>query len=461
MISNTQKILGINTDFDSLNYKGFVENSFRHATSFMDYDAVIIDTSYLGNKYGEDYTGTFQGKRKISSDESFRMIEDYKRIKTQIIDFLQQGKNIFVLMGTNNNCFVHTGQTEYNGTGKNARATNLLSEFNAFCFLPIDINPTMVSGEQFDITCQPPYSSFFQKIKDIVHYAAYFEVPKNNRLLTLPNSEKTISACFEYEKGKIIILPYPYDEDCFETDEEWRKAGKKFLNAIFELNNTLNSSADSYVLPIWANDIKILDEEAEESNLEKDIKKLYDMEKKIEMRKELIKKIKNKKILFTASGTALEELVKETLQEIGFTMCSTEVGRSDIIAMYEDIDIVAEIKGVSKSAAERHSAQLEKWVSEFVIEKENVPKAILIVNGYCDTPLTERTEEVFPEQMLKFCESREHALVTTTQLLCMYIEIKQNPSCTTERIRELLSCVGRYQRYQNYEDYLTILKKED
>ena len=57
--------------------------------------------------------------------------------------------------------------------------------------------------------------------------------------------------------------------------------------------------------------------------------------------------------------------------------------------------------------------------------------------------------------------AHEHVLITTTQLLCLYIEIKNNPSCAEERIKELLSCVGKYQRYSDYQSYLTIIETDN
>lgn len=140
--------------------------------------------------------------------------------------------------------------------------------------------------------------------------------------------------------------------------------------------------------------------------------------------------------------------------KIYFSLTEAEKGRSDIIAQYNDTHVVAEIKGVTKSAAEKHAAQLEKWVSQYIEENETVPKALLIVNGFCETPVYNRTEEVFPNQMLKYCQSRGHALMTATQLLCLFIEIQQNPECKQERLGALLSCVGKYQRYQDVEKYL-------
>ena len=185
------------------------------------------------------------------------------------------------------------------------------------------------------------------------------------------------------------------------------------------------------------------------------------MQNKILKQKKQLCKIQKYKILLTASGPVLEEIVKDVLISLGFTLKQTQKGRSDIVAEYNNINIVAEIKGVSKSAAEKHAAQLEKWVAEFIEENDKVPKPLLIINGFCNTPIDERTEDVFPNQMLKYCNSREHALITTTQLLCLFIEITQNPECANERLSELLSCVGVYQRYKDTNAYLFKTKNMD
>ena len=173
-MSKPPRILGINTNFESLDYKGFVEVSFRTDVSFMDYDAVVISTGYLAQNYHTDYPATFEGKRMISKDDSHLMIEEFARTKEQMIEVLKQGKNIFILLDKNEKCFIHTGKTEYSGTGKNARGTNIVTSFDVFSFLPININATLVSGDEFNIACQPPYSTFFQSTRDMLYYNAYF-----------------------------------------------------------------------------------------------------------------------------------------------------------------------------------------------------------------------------------------------------------------------------------------------
>ena len=42
-----RKILGLNTEFENLEYDGFHENPFSTSISLLDYDAVVIDVGFL------------------------------------------------------------------------------------------------------------------------------------------------------------------------------------------------------------------------------------------------------------------------------------------------------------------------------------------------------------------------------------------------------------------------------
>lgn len=461
MKTKKQRLLGLNTDFRILNYPGLTCESFSEAVSFLDYDAVIIDTKDLVDEYIADHYEKYEGKIKISKDESPRIMSDFNRIKEQIIEYLNHGKNVFVIMSKNEDCVIYTGKSETIGTVITARTTNFLSTFNAFSFLPIEIQPAMLTGESYCIECNPPYSTFFNATKSFLYYETTFDAPQEARLLTTPNRSKAISAVFKIGKGNLILLPCCGIEDDDEDGEHWFENAKTYLDALLELNNSLLSNEEEYELPLWSNAVKMPNEDTAEAEIEKDMVKLNKLQNKIAKDEAHLSSIRSKKRLLTASGNVLEESVKEVLQEIGFTLQKTEKGRSDVIASYKGIDIVAEIKGVSKSAAEKHAAQLEKWVAQFIEENDREPKPILIVNGFCDTPLTERKEEVFTEQMLKYCMARGHVLITTTQLLCLYIEVKKDPSCAESRINELLSGVGRYSRYLDFDQYITVIQNTE
>lgn len=444
-MNNKQKILGVNTKFESLKIKNFDEYHFKSAVSFLDYDAVIINATSLTELYRSDRQ--YQNKRLLRECASMEIKNEFTRIRDQIKELLKQGKNVYVLMGKNEDCSIYTGEKQYSGTGKNTRTTNIVQDFDAFSFLPIKISATHVYGEKFENCSKQPYFDFFKKTEECFGYDAFFDADSKNTLLKIPKTNKAISAVYEIFQGKVILLPMPYFEDDYTDVKYWKKNGKIYLEQLFHLNERLSVFDDDYSLPEWAENILILNEKEELQKLSKEVEKLHKIERAIEKQKKVIYSTQQYKTLLTASGDRLEEIVKKVMVELGFVLLNAERGRSDIIAEFGSFKVVIEIKGVTKSAAEKHAAQLEKWAAQFIEENGKIPKAILIVNGYCDTPLQNRKEEVFPHQMLKYSESRNHCLMTTTQLLCLFIEVKNNPSCLNDRIEELLQTTGKYNRY--------------
>ena len=456
-MNNKQTILGINTYFEPLDYSGLNECAISEHISYMDYDAIIIDTENLTGCYKEENNNSYKNKRLLTKASSIEITEDFQAIRQQIIDILKQGKNLFVILGNNKDCYIYTGKK----SGKNAG----IDELNVYSFLPINISTTHIYGEKMDICSSSIFSDFFKKTSNLCHYEAYFIAENILPLINIKNSDKVVSAVCKYENGHIVFLPRPNDEEYYENMELWNNNSKIYLDALFELNKKLSASLDKYELPNWANHFTILAEEQECEKLNNKMKAFEMLKIEIEKQKEVISDIKKYKALITSTGKPLEEITKYVLNEIGFQILKSEVGRSDVIANYKnkdcEIDIVAEIKGVTKSAAEKHAAQLEKWVAQFIEENERLPKALLIVNAYCDLPVFERIEDVFPNQMLKYCESRGHALISTTQLLCLFIDIKNNPDLADEKINELLNTVGVYNKYTDLNAYLKPLKQEE
>lgn len=450
-----KKILGLNTSFDSLEYEGYQENRFCSTISLLDYDAVVIDVGFLIDSNYATGSGSFENKMRLSEYASSQIADDFNTIKEQLVELLKQGRNLFVLMGRNENCYIYTGEKQFSGTGKNARQTNIVREFDAYSFLPVKIKATHVYGNEISPCCKSPYHDFMRKTARYSQYASYFSVKESHtELARVSGTEKMVAAVIPYEMGKIICLPRPYYEDEYVNPEDWAICGKEYLDALFELNDRLCASDDQIAFPEWAADIFILNEQEELDKKAEIEDELVALQEALDRQISLIEKLQKYKLLITSSGNQLEEIVKQVLVELGFVLFDSEKGRSDIVAQYGDACVVAEIKGVTKSAAEKHAAQLEKWVSQYIEEHEVSPKALLIVNGFCDTPVHDRTEDVFPHQMLKYCEARGHALITTTQLLCLFIEVQRDPACKADRVSELLACVGKYQRYQVPSTYL-------
>ena len=75
--------------------------------------------------------------------------------------------------------------------------------------------------------------------------------------------------------------------------------------------------------------------------------------------------------------------------------------------------------------------------------------------GLYDMPLNERLEDVFPQQMLKYCVSRGHVCLTSnTQVTLPSIErFVKIQYVKRKRITELLFVCRKYRRYRD-KDYL-------
>lgn len=447
-MKKSYRVLALNSNFEGDLPDWFEDNGFNTNIAFSDYDAIIIDTNYLINNYEKDDESPFKNKVLLSEDDSQKIVDDFEIIRTQIMEFLKQRKLVFVVVGDNENCYLNAGMMD----------TFDHKMFDMNSFLPIKVDFWNLRGEIFERCNNNLYNDFFDKIRDMIMYSAQFTLNKATPLLKIANSDKIISAELSFKNGRIILLPNIFLEP---DDEEYENDKKLFLDELYKLIEKLYSSDTDSELPKWTNSFQILKEKQEEEKLQSDLEKAERLSKKIEKEREKLNAIKRYKLLLTETGTALENIIKQVLSEIGFKLIKAERGRSDIIAKYKNTFIVAEIKGVSKSAAEKHAAQLEKWVSQFIEEKSTQPKALLIVNAFKDTPVFERTEGVFPNQMLQYSTAREHALVSTTQLLCLYIDIKTNPDKKDELITEVLSTVGVYNKYPNIEDYLQPIAKDE
>lgn len=431
-----KKILGINTHFNISNedeFSFFSQIGFNDKISLYDYDTVIINSNI---------SFVASGVKKINGEEGLCLASEiiynyeliFEKLRKQIIDLLKEGKNIYVILNNDEKYYYLDDITKY--------------EFNCFAYLPIDFYYDVLVGKEFIVENKEPYFSFFSKIKNYVSYSNIIRCSYIEKLLTTKNNDKTIGGFCNIEKGKIIFLPnFSYSKlVSFYSSQKKDNRDEIFIKALLELENNLSITVEEK-LPEWTNDFHILNEKeilSQISDTEKEINKL---QYELETQNKELDLIRNYKYLLTATGKPLELIVKKVLKEIGFELLETEDNRSDVIAKYKNRDIVAEIKGLTKSAGEKNAAQLEKWVSEFIEVNEKEPKAILIVNGYCNLPLNERKEPVFPNQMLGYAIKREQCLISTYQLLKLFIEIKENPDKANALIMDWINTVGEYKNF--------------
>lgn len=443
---------------------------FKSEYSLLDYGVIIFDTSKVFLEYntGPHYGvymdhSKYMGYRNLDSDDSVHILEDRERRIKEMIELVNIGKTLIVFCPIPDKCYIDTGQREHSGTGRSRTEITLVTGINISSFLPekVQSETTKSRGEEIVFDGDDIFHSFWNKIKNIVHYKAYFNSSVGKPFLFIKGTEKPVGTWLTFEKGNIVFIPHLAEEHDFNKLTEYKNAVSTFISAIIDLVNDLKTLTGEYSLPEWTSIYFLPGEKELCDKIHKEKSRLRKILDSINNKKKQRDNIRQYKLLLCGKGVALKKQVISVLNEIGLKAKEGTEGRDDVVIRYRGKIGVGEVKGKSKSAAEKDAAQLEKWVSEYYSENEIKAKGFLIVNAFCETPLDKRKEPAFPNQMLPYCKNRAHCLVTTVQLLNILLEIKRNPQKRSGIITHLFKTTGIYKDYDNHEDYLDIPQSLD
>lgn len=462
------KILGINTDFACVNMPNFHQDSFQSCCAFIDYDAVLISTHNLSLLYEiEDREENYSILTKTATKQ---MKTDFSHIKSQITDMLEQGKYVFIMQGDCPERYFYTGEKQLiietvpkpprqnkkrkRGKKKNevtettlTKKVAMVAKFNPLTFLPIKCKYTFAKGNNFGECTVPIYSDFFARTNNFCYYNAYAELPEEQSLVKVAQTNFSVASIYEYANGKIIFLPMLSSLDAFNDQAEWQRATESYIEQLQYLVEQLNTPIIKYTLPEWTEEISILNERKEINKLIAKTEKLQRLEKAVHKQKIKLDNLQSFKQLLTADGHRLIAIVTKTLKEIGIKVDEKKQYGSNIFAKRKTTRIVAEVIAARKCAVGNHVTALERLTSQNIPRNGISPKPILILNAYYKLPFDKRPTMIFPYNLVKYAAARKHCLISTTQLLCLFLEIKSNPKIKEERIQELMDTVGVYERY--------------
>ena len=372
--------------------------------TFLDFDALFI--------FGPEI-GTVNNSRAIADR------------KNQIVEFLQYDRTVVVFQ-----CI-----------------GDVLS------LLPVPLSLRASTGQKVDFKGPDYLKIFWESIKNDTQYLTYFTNTPGKPFLFVAGTDKALATLVKVEHGNILFLPWLKPEHGSITAYE--QACHRFVAAFEKLVEHISPKKATFTFPPWSIQYSWARESEIRENLVSMQRQVDDLSKTITEKSKQLELEERLKILFTAKGDDLANVVTEVFLELGVKSTPGEPGRDDIVLNFEGKDAVVEVKGKKSSAAEADAAQLEKWVAGFKEDKGTDPKGILLVNAYCETPLTERTDPPFPDQMLKYSTRREHCLMTTTQLLGLLLEARAHPEKRVDLVNSLFSTTGVYQQYSDWRSFLT------
>jgi hypothetical protein len=420
---------------------------------------------------------SYRGLPSFSEDSSVQLVTTITRRKREFAEMLRLGRPVIIFTSPPQICYIDTGQREYSGTGRNRAVTRIVDRFDLLRAVPLQISPVDATGSKLRFQGDAAFRRFCERNADEFFYWAYLENPPQDALpfAYIEGTDKIVGMYVARENGSLIFLPqrlpeeaedYEQDEEA-EGDEEPAAAddskepidevgidNSSFADSLIELLNELKDRVGDFELPSWTTGYMLPQEETAQDTIRDLEKRRAAVESEIASNREALAKLERRKLLFSGSGRSLEVLVREVFEALGCEVSEPPLGRDDLIINCDGSPAVVEVKGVAGSAAERHAAQLEKWVSAYFETHNTQPKGILVVNAFREQPLPERIETVFPDQMLGYCKQRGHCLITGLQLLGILLEVERNPSAAEELRRSLFETIGRYERYRDRREFV-------
>jgi hypothetical protein len=320
--------------------------------------------------------------------------------------------------------------------------------------LPVsDLKMQPSSGRRVEFKGPDYLRTFWATIQNDMQYLAYFEKPPGQPFLFVAETNKALATLMKIERGYVLFLPWLNLAQCLHSVYEQKC--KRFVAAFQKLAEHVSPRKTTISFPPWSIHYGWQSERELRDKLVSTQRQADDLSKTITAKSKQLEAEERLKILFTAKGDDLADAVTEVFQGLGAKAETGEPGRDDIIIEFEGKHAVVEVKGRNGSAAEKDVAQLQKWVSISLADREIDAKGILLVNAFCDTPVVARVEQAFPDQMLKLAKKYEHCLLTTTQLLGLLLEARAHPEKRVELVNSLFSTIGVYQQFSDWWTFLT------
>lgn len=392
---------------------------FQNAESFdflsdqnlQEYDLIILDTDWLAHE--------LNGQLLKRIEKRFNDLKEFSK-----------AKNIPIVILWSNSI------DSYLPTGKNDAVK--LSKL-----LGIDFIGHPEVGKKIEVKQDTILSDFITRNINSFDYQIAF-TQHAGKSIGNPKSKKNSSIGFY--TPDFIFLP-SINEEGLDNHEE-------FLEQLYRLCQSVRKNETEIILPDWSSSYLLPGEQSDLEKMKEIETAIANLESEKSKQEDKLKEYFYLKQLWVGSGSTLENVVRKVFEEIGFSILQPSSNRDDIIMKWNDRVIIAEIKGLNKSAAEKNSAQLEKWVVTYFSEHGIQPKGFLVVNTFRDSPLTERKFDSFPNQMLDFATRREHCMFTTLQLCCLLIYIRRNPENREAAIIKLITTVGIFEDFQDWSNYI-------
>jgi len=426
------KISEIGETFDK-DYVGRI--SFFSEDYLLDPDILIIDLEHIKKEISDFQEEPHEQVPFLTAGILKKLIQKIEQRKKQLLEYFNNGGNLFVQTVT---------EKKWTFDVRNSEGDISQTSFDVFELLTLESKDYTIDIKKGSniIFPDPLFHNFFSSFD--CSYRFTYTKYNGTSLGVINNTKQCVSVLTSKSRGNIILLPTVFLNA--ESWEDFQDLNSSFVKELTSLNAELKNRykvVSEFSVPEWCSGYYLSNEGAQVNKLNHLYQERDNLLQKITAQQTLLSTYADLKVLLFATATLLEEKVEQVFREFGYEILSAEDNRDDLIIKYKDEIAVIEIKGQKGSGSEANAAQLMKWVSSYHVDHGYKPKGILIVNAFKDKPLAERLDQDFPEQMLPFSTKMELTLMSSTQLLGLYLDFKRG-EISFKNIHKLLwNTVGR------------------
>jgi hypothetical protein len=461
----------LSLDFDPVYGDDCTRSSFASDVSVFDYDLVIWDP----RNSLDDYIAyeKYMGQPALTDNSSVEFSSDFKRRHGEFSKFLDSGRVLIVISRPPIKCAFATGERKYSGTGRNRVTTRIVDSATLQAAIPRpDVTFVPAKGQRIQTVGDGPIQALIRKYHRNFEYHAILNNAPGIAVAEVAGTNQAVASIEVTPSGGILlILPHielrnlekspsaddPEDDESDDADEgdrdEFVEIAPEFQEDLIAAITRLSGNAEAS-RPAWSQRFATEFQQKVRDEVLAEQRRVEEARTALAEAKQRAEDAEAQDQLFLGTGKALEIQVRDVLQILGGEVHEAAPGRDDWRATFPEGRVVVEVKGVSKSAAEKHAAQLEKWVASAYEETGELHKGLLVVNTWREVPLDERTGPDFPDQMIGYSTARQHALLTGLQLFTIRQQIESGAATAEEWRKAIFGAAGRVEGGEDWQRYL-------
>ncbi|MCG9628781.1 hypothetical protein L1D34_28655 [Vibrio mediterranei] len=439
---------------------------FRSNASLLDWDVILFREDVLHFLYSGYESDSYQGKPSLSESKSFQLREAVQHWHREISEAVNCGKTVFYFLEPYRDFYIDTGKREYSGTGRNQKTTRMVSLYDNYKCLPLDVSVTPRQGTEMMLAPKGAevISTFWQEFSALSEYKVTLESDQTKPLLYTKHGNNEVGSYITTKSGgALILLPYMdlEDEDFtdeIEHDDEWETCwsekgiqfGAKLVASLIGVDTQLRKSSEKTVEPDWAKSDEYVF--TKETELRQEVQVLNEQiaqldEEKSQCLEELEGAGALRGLLYE-TGKALEASILVGLKILGFQAENYEDDTKEFDVVFESSEgrLIGEAEGKDNKAINITKLRQLALNLHEDLERDEVSspaKGVLFGNAYRLKPLNER-QQPFTDKCLLSSNTSSTALVHTPDLFSVvHYVLETNDLIFAESCRKaLIETVG-------------------